>query len=95
MIIIIYEFFIIIIIIIIVIIVIIIIVIIIFITLQKFNFELRKNVIVTKRFIPEPNLFRPNLKPNKFAFFNLTNYHDLKLTMVNKSFVEDKISATS
>ena len=45
---------------------------------------MQKKVIVTKRFILEPNLFRPHLKPNKFAFFNLTNYHDLKLTMANK-----------
>jgi len=45
-------------------IIIIIILIIIFTTLKKLNFELRKNVIVTKRFIPEPNLFQPNLKPN-------------------------------
>ena len=58
------EIIIIIIIIVIIVTIIIIILIIIFTTLQKFNFELRKNVIVTKRFIPEPNLFRPNLKPN-------------------------------
>ena len=46
---------------IVIIVVVVIIIIIIFITLQKFNFELRKNVIVIKRFIPEPKLFRPNL----------------------------------
>jgi len=36
-------------------------------TLQKFNFDLRKNAIVTEHFITKPNSFLPNLKANNFA----------------------------
>jgi len=35
-----------------------------FVTSHNFKFKLHKNIIVTERFITEPNLFWPNLKPN-------------------------------
>ena len=54
-------------------------------TLQKFNFELRKNVIVTERFISEPNFFfLAQFKAQQVCMITLANNHDLSLTMVSK-----------
>jgi len=54
-------------------------------TLQKFNFELRKNIIITGHFISESNLFPTHFQAQQVCMITLAHNHDLSLTMVRKN----------